>query len=165
MKIAVILGTRPEIIKMSPIIRALQDTHLEYFILHSGQHYSYELDKVFFNQLDLPSSKYNLNVGSASHAQQTGRILEGIGDILHKEKPSLVLVQGDTNTVLAAALAATKLHINVGHVEAGLRSGDRSMPEEINRILTDHCANYLFCPTQNAKDQLLSEGILQETIF
>ena len=165
MKIAVILGTRPEIIKMSPIIREVDKNGLDYFILHSGQHYSYDLDTVFFNQLDLPPAKYNLKIGSSTHAEQTGKMLSGIGEILAQEEPSLVLVQGDTNTVLAGALAATKLHIKVGHVEAGLRSGDRRMPEEINRILTDHCSDYLFCPTSNAQIQLLREGITKEMVF
>lgn len=165
MKIAIILGTRPEIIKMSPIIREVQNNALDYFILHSGQHYSYDLDTVFFNQLNLPPAKYNLRIGSSSHAEQTGKMLTEIGRILEREKPSLVLVLGDTNTVLAGALAATKLHVKVGHIEAGLRSGDRNMPEEINRILTDHCADYLFCPTSNAHAQLLGEGIAEGMIF
>ncbi|RLF44266.1 MAG: UDP-N-acetylglucosamine 2-epimerase (non-hydrolyzing) [Thermoplasmata archaeon] len=165
MKICIILGTRPEIIKMSPIIRECERKGLDYFILHTGQHYSYNMDKVFFEQLELPEAKYNLDVGSGSHGEQTGKILMGIEKVLQKEKPSIVLIEGDTNTVLAGALAATKLHIKVGHVEAGLRSYDRDMPEEINRILADHCSDYLFAPTEKSKEILLHEGVKKEKIF
>ena len=165
MKSAIILGTRPEIIKMSPIIRECNRLGLDYFILHAGQHYSYNLNKVFFEQLSLPSPKYNLGVGSGTHAKETGKMLIGIERVLLKEKPDVVLVEGDTNTVLAGALAASKLHIKVGHVEAGLRSYDRQMPEEINRTLTDHCSDYLFAPTEKAKTILLGEGIPEDKIF
>ncbi len=165
MKIAVVLGTRPEIIKMAPVIRELERRKTNFFILHTGQHYSYNLDKVFFEQLELPQAKYNLEVGSGSHAEQTAKILIGLEKVLQKENPDVVLVEGDTNSVLAGALAAVKLHIKVGHVEAGLRSYDRSMPEEINRILTDHCSHYLFAPTEKAKAILLGEGIPEEKIF
>lgn len=165
MKIAIILGTRPEIIKMSPIIRECNRLGLDYFILHAGQHYSYNLNKVFFEHLSLPSPKYNLGVGSGTHAKETGKMLIGIERVLLKEKPDVVLVEGDTNTVLAGALAASKLHIKVGHVEAGLRSYDRQMPEEINRTLTDHCSDYLFAPTEKAKTILLGEGIPDDKIF
>jgi UDP-N-acetylglucosamine 2-epimerase (non-hydrolysing) len=165
MKIAVVLGTRPEIIKVSPVIRELEKRHSDYFIIHTGQHYSYNLDKVFIEQLKLPRVKYNLEVGSASHAVQTGKILVGIEGVLKRENPDVVLVEGDTNSTLASALAAAKLHIKVGHIEAGLRSYDRSMPEEINRILTDHCSEYLFAPTEGAKAILLGENIPGEKIF
>ena len=186
MKIAVVLGTRPEIIKMSPIIRALEaldvkrsapdeapESHQSsiinhkssFFLVHTGQHYSYNMDKVFFDQLKLPAAKYNLEVGSGTHGEQTAKILSGIEKVLLAERPDVVLVQGDTNTVLAGALAAAKLHIKVGHVEAGLRSYDRQMPEEINRILTDHCSDYLFAPTEKTKKILLSEGIPENKIF
>jgi len=165
MKIAIIVGTRPEIIKMSPIIREFMKRNVEFFILHSGQHYSYELNRVFFNQLNLPEPKYNLQVGSGSHAEQTGKMLIGIEKLLKVEKPDIVLVQGDTNTTLAGALAASKLHICIGHVEAGLRSYDRRMPEEINRILTDHVSDYLFAPTERAKLNLLKEGLDSERIY
>ena len=164
-RIAIVLGTRPEIIKMSPVIRACASQNLDYFILHTGQHYSYNMDRVFFEQLELPEAKYNLDVGSGTHGEQTGNILNGVEQILMSEKPDVVLVEGDTNTVLAGALAATKLHIKVGHVEAGLRSYDRQMPEEINRVLTDHCSDYLFAPTENARRILLGEGIPDATIF
>ena len=165
MKIAVVLGTRPEIIKMAPVIMELRKRREDYFVLHTGQHYSYNLDKIFFEQLKLPPAKYNLEVGSGSNAEQTGKALIGVEKVLREETPDTVLVEGDTNSVLASALAAVKLHIRVGHVEAGLRSYDRQMPEEINRILTDHCSDYLFAPTENAKAILLSEGIPGDKIF
>lgn len=164
MSIAIILGTRPEIIKMSPIIRECERRGLDYFVLHTGQHYSYEMDKVFFNQLELPLPKYNLDAGSGSHAEQTGKIMAGIEKVLMKEKTDVALVQGDTNTVLAGALAASKLHIKVGHVEAGLRSFDRNMPEEINRVVADHISDYLFAPTSIARDNLIKEGIAEDRI-
>ncbi len=165
MKICIILGTRPEIIKMSPVIRACEREKLDYFILHTGQHYSYIMDRVFFEQLELPEAKYNLDVGSGKHGEQTGKILSGVEPVLQKERPDVVLVEGDTNTVLAGAIAATKLHIKVGHVEAGLRSYDRKMPEEINRVLTDHCSDYLFAPTETAREILLGEGIQDTKVF
>lgn len=165
MKISIVLGTRPEIIKMSPVIRECKRQALDYFILHTGQHYSYNMDRVFFEELDLPDAKYNLDVGSGSHGEQTGKMLIGIEKILQREKPDIVLVEGDTNSTLAGAIAATKLGIKVGHVEAGLRSYDRRMPEEINRVLTDHCSDYLFAPTEKSREILLSEGIPDEKIF
>jgi len=163
--ISIILGTRPEIIKMSPVIRECERQGMDHFILHTGQHYSYNMDKVFFEQLGLPEAKYNLDAGSGMHGEQTGKMLAGIEKVLLKEKPDVVLVQGDTNTVLAGALAASKLHIKVGHVEAGLRSYDRRMPEEINRVMADHCSDYLFAPTERSKKLLLKEGIGDEKIF
>jgi UDP-N-acetylglucosamine 2-epimerase (non-hydrolysing) len=179
MKIAIILGTRPEIIKMSPVIRECEKQNIDYFILHTGQHYSYNLDKIFFEELELPAAKYNLDVGSGTHAEETGKMLIGIEKILKEEKTDVVLVEGDTNTVLAGALAASKLHISpymacgvmgqspikVGHVEAGLRSYDRTMPEEINRVLADHVSDYLFAPTEKAKENLQREGVEKNRIF
>ncbi|MFQ6121925.1 MAG: non-hydrolyzing UDP-N-acetylglucosamine 2-epimerase [Dehalococcoidales bacterium] len=165
MKIAIVLGTRPEIIKMSPVIRELEEKRANFLIIHTGQHYSYNLDRVFFEQLNLPPAKYNLEVGSGSHAEQTAKALIGIEKVLKEEKPDIVLVEGDTNSVLAGALAAVKLHIQVGHVEAGLRSYDREMPEEINRILADHCSDFLFAPTQKARAILLGEGVPEKKIF
>ena len=165
MKIAIIVGTRPEIIKMSPIIRECCRLNLDYVLVHTGQHYSYAMDGVFFEQLALPQPQYNLNVGSGSHAEQTSRILMGVEPVLQKERPDVVLVQGDTNTVLAGALAAAKLHIRVGHVEAGLRSYDKSMPEEVNRVLTDHCSDLLFAPTEQARQILLEEGIAPDQVY
>jgi len=164
-KIAIVVGTRPEIIKMAPVIKELEKGREDYFILHTGQHYSYNLDRVFFEQLRLPPTKYNLEVGSGSHAQQTAKILIGVENVLREERPDIVLVEGDTNSVLAGALAASKLHVKVGHVEAGLRSYDRRMPEEINRALTDHCSDYLFAPTKKAKAILQGEGIPDGKIF
>ena len=163
--IGIILGTRPEIIKMSPIIRECEKQNIDYFTIHTGQHYSYPMDRVFFEQLNLPEAKYNLDVGSGMHGEQTARMLTGIEKVLIKERPDAVLVLGDTNTVLAGALAACKLHIKVGHVEAGLRSYDKSMPEEINRVLTDHCSDYLFAPTEKSRKILLKEGIAKEKNF
>jgi len=164
MKICIILGTRPEIIKMSSIIRECLKKKLDFFILHTNQHYSENLDKIFFDELGLLKPRYNLNVGSGTHAEETGKMLIGIEKVLMKERPNIVLVEGDTNSVLAGALAAAKLQISVGHVEAGLRSYFREMPEEINRILTDHCSDYLFAPTQNAKKILIFEGIPKKKI-
>jgi len=165
MKISIILGTRPEIIKCSPIIRESQKLQLNLFVLHTGQHYSYNLDRVFFEQLELPEAKYNLDVGSSAHGKQTGEMLVGVEKVLQRESPDVVLVEGDTNTVLAGALAAVKLRIKVGHVEAGLRSYDRRMPEEINRILADHCSDYLFAPTEKSREILLHEGISERGVF
>lgn len=165
MKLAIILGTRPEIIKMSPVIRECERRGLDYYILHTGQHYSFEMDRVFFEELHLPAPKYNLDVGSGLHGEQTGKMLAGIERVLMQDTPDVVLVQGDTNTVLAGALAGSKLHIKVGHIEAGLRSFDRTMPEETNRIVADHISDYLFAPTENSRKYLLAEGIPQERIF
>ena len=123
------------------------------------------MDRVFFEQLELPEAKYNLDVGSGTHAEQTGKMLIGIEKVLFAEKPDVVLVEGDTNTVLAGALAAVKLGIKVGHVEAGLRSYDRQMPEEINRVLVGHCSDLLFAPTEKSKAILLGEGIPEEKVF
>jgi UDP-N-acetylglucosamine 2-epimerase (non-hydrolysing) len=123
------------------------------------------MDRVFFEQLELPAVSYNLDVGSGSHGEQTGKMLAGVEKILQKEMPDVVLVEGDTNTVLAGALAAVKLGIKVGHVEAGLRSYDRRMPEEINRVLADHCSDFLFAPTENSRDILLHEGISEKQVF
>jgi len=150
---------------MSPVIRECVVRGIDYFILHTGQHYSYDLDRVFFEQLELPESRYNLDVGSGSHGEQTGRMLMGVEKVLEEERPDVVLVEGDTNTVLAGALAACKLGVRVGHVEAGLRSYDRRMPEEINRVLADHCSDYLFAPTENSRKILLGEGLPDEKIF
>jgi len=164
MKVAIVLGTRPEIIKMSPIIRVLEKKSIDFFILHTGQHYSYNMDQVFFEQLKLPQPKYNLKVGSGTHAEETGKMMIGIEKVLLDEKPSIVLVEGDTNSVLAGSLAAVKVGLDVGHVEAGLRSFDRSMPEEINRIVADHISQILFAPTEKARGNLLYEGIKEEKI-
>lgn len=165
MRVAVVLGTRPEIIKMSPVVRACQRRGTDFFLLHTGQHYSYEMDQVFFDQLELPRPRHKLDVGSGTHGAQTGAMLAGIEKVLQAERPGAVLVQGDTNTVLAGALAAAKMGIPVGHVEAGLRSHDRSMPEEINRVAADHVSTHLFAPTEGSARTLLAEGIPKERVF
>jgi len=162
--ILIVIGTRPEIIKMSPVIRECSNQDLAFSVVHTGQHYSYAMDRIFFEQLDLSLPDYNLDVGSGSHGAQTAAILAGIENILLKQPPGIVLVQGDTNTVCAGALAAVKLHIPVGHVEAGLRSYDRSMPEEINRIVADHVSDQLYAPTDISRQNLLHEGIDAEKI-
>ena len=164
MKIAVVVGTRPEIIKMAPVVRACIRRGIPHLLLHTGQHYSFEMDGVFFQELDLPRPHRNLEVGSGSQAYQIAAILSGMEPILDEERPDVVLVEGDTNSVLAAALAANKLGIRVGHIEAGLRSYDRRMPEEINRILTDHVSDFLFAPTEQARATLRGEGIAEERI-
>lgn len=164
-KICVICGTRPEIIKMSPVVRECQRLGLDYFILHTGQHYSYNMDGVFFEQLELPKPKYNLSVGSGTHAEEIAKMLVGIEKALCSEKPDVALVLGDSNTVISGALVASRLNIKVGHIEAGLRSYDRSMPEEINRILTDHCSDYWFAPTERARANLEKEGISNDRVF
>jgi UDP-N-acetylglucosamine 2-epimerase (non-hydrolysing) len=165
MKIAIILGTRPEIIKMAPVIRACIKKKIDFIVVHSGQHYSYNMDKVFFEELVLPEPNYNLEVGSKPGYAQTAEIMEKLGHILEIEKPDVVFVQGDTNTVLAGAIAARKLGIKIGHIEAGLRCYDARMPEEWNRILTDHCSDFLFAPTLLQKRTLKKEGIAKEKIF
>ncbi len=160
MKIALVVGTRPEIIKMSPVITECLSRKLDFFIIHSDQHYSYRLDKIFFEQLRLPDPNYTLEVGSAGSASdQTARIISRCGAVLSKERPDVALVQGDTNTTLGGALSAIKSRIKVGHIEAGLRSFDRNMPEEINRTIVDHCSDYLYVPTELSKNLLLNEGI------
>lgn len=164
MRFCTILGTRPEIVKMSPIIRECDQRGLEHFSIHTGQHYSYEMDRIFFEELDLPECRYNLNVGSGPHGQQTGKMMNLIEDVFIKDRPDIVLVQGDTNTVLAGALVAAKMGIPLGHVEAGLRSHDRTMPEEINRIVADHLSDILFPPTDMAQNNLLNEGIMKDKI-
>jgi len=165
MKIAIVLGTRPEIIKFSPIIRECQKKGLNFFILHTAQHYTDYMDSIFFRDLELPQPKYNLGVRSGKQGEQVGKMLIGIEEVLEEEKPDVVLVQGDTNSVLAGALAAAKMGIKVGHVEAGLRSYDRTMPEEINRVVADHLSDYLFAPTQKAVATLIKEGIEKSKIF
>lgn len=160
MKVASILGVRPQFVKASVVSRELRKKHEE-ILIHTGQHYDYQMNKVFFEQLNIPEPDYHLDIGSGTHGYQTGEMLKKIEEVLLKEKPDIVLTYGDTNSTLAGALAASKLQIKTAHVESGLRSFDRSMPEEVNRILTDHCSDILFCPTQNAVDNLRNEGITE----
>jgi len=163
-KIAIEVGTRPEIVKMAPVIRACIARGVDYRILHTGQHYSDEMDGVFFRELELPKPHLNLEVGSGSQAYQIAAIVRGMEPVLSSERPDVVLVEGDTNSVLATALTAQKLGIPVGHVEAGLRSYDRTMPEEINRILTDHLSDFLFAPTEHSRGILRTEGIAESRV-
>ncbi len=158
MKIVTVVGARPQFIKAAPVSRVLRQTHSE-ILIHTGQHYDENMSAVFFAELGLPRPDVNLGVGSGSHGAQTAAMLAGIEAVLLAEKPDRVLVYGDTNSTLAGALAAAKLHIPVAHVEAGLRSFNQKMPEEINRVLTDHISDLLFCPSQTAVDNLAAGGI------
>ncbi|WP_432645661.1 non-hydrolyzing UDP-N-acetylglucosamine 2-epimerase [Methanobrevibacter sp.] len=165
MKIATILGTRPEIIKMAPIIDEISRRDIDQIVLHTGQHYDEEMSDAFFRDLDIRTPDYNIHVGSGTHGKQTGLMMKGIEEILLDEKPDIVLVQGDTNAVLAAAMVASKLHIAIGHVEAGLRSFDMTMPEEVNRRVADVCSAMYFIPTIDSAINLLAEGYSRKNLI
>lgn len=163
-KIATILGTRPEIIKLSPVIPSL-DKKFDHILIHTGQHYSSRLSDIFFKDLNLRVPDYNVHVGSGSHGYQVGTMLIKIEEIIKKEKPDAVIVQGDTNTTLAGALVASKLNIKLIHIEAGCRCGNRKLPEEINRIVTDHCSDILVAIDDESYENLIKEGIDKKKIF
>ncbi|MEK6988536.1 MAG: UDP-N-acetylglucosamine 2-epimerase (non-hydrolyzing) [Candidatus Thermoplasmatota archaeon] len=158
MKIASVVGARPQFIKAAPVSRELR-AHNEEVLVHTGQHYDENMSDVFFHVLEIPRPDYNLGVGSGSHATQTAEMMKGLEKVFEDEKPGFVLVYGDTNSTLAGTLVAAKMGIPLGHVEAGLRSYNRTMPEEINRVVTDHLATAVFCPTQTAVDNLAREGV------
>lgn len=158
MKITTVIGARPQFIKAATVSREIRKNHNE-IIIHTGQHYDSNMSDIFFKELNIPEPDYNLAVGSGSHAEQTASMLVGIEQIILKERPDYLLVYGDTNSTLAGALAASKVHIPVVHVEAGLRSFNFRMPEEQNRVLTDHISTFLFCPTETAVKNLSNEGI------
>ena len=165
MKIAFIVGTRPEIIKMSPLIDEVKKRGVNYILIHTGQHYDQEMSQQFITDLELPQPDYNIGVGSTTHGKQTAVMLEGIEKILLKETPDIILVEGDTNAVMAGAIASSKLHLPLGHVEAGLRSFDKTMPEEINRMIADVCSDLYFVPTEESAINLIFEGVNPHDIF
>jgi len=171
-KILTILGARPQFVKAAIVTKAIEahnrehsDLKINELLLHTGQHYDHEMSAVFFEELDIKEPSFNLGIGSASHGAQTGRMMEAIEKVIVSEMPDWVLIYGDTNSTLAAALAAVKLHIPLAHVEAGLRSFDRKLPEEVNRIVADHMADLLFAPTDEAVKNLNNEGFSDDRVL
>jgi UDP-GlcNAc3NAcA epimerase len=161
-KILTVIGTRPQFIKAAPVSKAIRESgELKEVLVHTGQHYNANMSQIFFDELDMLPPAYNCEVGSGSHGEQTGEMLKRLEPIIGTENPSIVLVYGDTNSTLAGAIVASKLQVPVAHVEAGLRSFNRKMPEEINRVVADHLSNFLFCPTIRAIENLKREGILK----
>ncbi|HXH47950.1 MAG TPA: UDP-N-acetylglucosamine 2-epimerase (non-hydrolyzing) [Terriglobia bacterium] len=165
MRICHVVGARPNFMKAAPVIRALSDQAVEQIVVHTGQHYDFNMSDVFFKQLGMPAPDINLQVGSGTHAQQTAEIMCRFEPVVMEKKPDLVIVYGDVNSTVAAALVCSKLMVKVAHVEAGLRSFDRSMPEEINRLLTDQMANLLFTPSEDGNQNLAREGVGPEKVF
>jgi UDP-N-acetylglucosamine 2-epimerase (non-hydrolysing) len=165
MQILHVVGARPNFMKVAPVRAALAARNgVRQILVHTGQHYDAFMSDIFFQQLNIPEPDYNLNVGSGSHAQQTSEIIARLEPVILETRPDAVLVYGDVNSTVAAALVCSKLLVPIGHVEAGLRSFDRTMPEEVNRILTDRVADYLFTPSKDGDENLLREGVSQEKI-
>ncbi|MCW4048738.1 MAG: UDP-N-acetylglucosamine 2-epimerase (non-hydrolyzing) [Candidatus Bathyarchaeota archaeon] len=161
----IVIGTRPQIIKTAPLLREAESRGFDLDVVHTGQHYDYEMSKIFFKELSMPDPVSNLGVGSGSHGLQTGKMMIELENVFNKLKPDVVLVPGDTNSTLAGALAASKMGIPVAHVESGCRSFDMGMPEEVNRRLTDHCSDLLFCVSEWARTQLLKESIESDRVL
>jgi UDP-N-acetylglucosamine 2-epimerase len=159
MKILTIVGARPQYIKAAPVSNVLKEAGLEEIMVNTGQHYDFNMSDIFFKELNIPSAKYNLNVRSDTHGRQTGKMLTKLDEIIENEKPDAAIVYGDTNTTLAGALSCVKQHIPVIHIEAGLRSYNKKMPEEINRVVTDHISSMLFCPSEVSAENLKNESI------
>lgn len=166
LQVVSVVGARPQFVKLAPIARACATTDkVEHTIVHTGQHYDDNMSKVFFDELEIPYPDVNLSIGSSGHAAQTGRMMEQLEALFLKRKPGVVLVYGDTNSTLAASLAATKIHVPVAHIEAGLRSFNRKMPEEINRVATDHCSDRLYVPTPAGLENLQNENLGDRSVF
>ncbi|MDX2286247.1 MAG: UDP-N-acetylglucosamine 2-epimerase (non-hydrolyzing) [Bacteroidia bacterium] len=171
MKLMSVVGARPQFVKLAPLLKAIDRVNasgaaqIEHVTVHTGQHYDKDMSDIFFEELEIPHAEYNLGVGSGRHGVQTARMLEGIEDLLISWQPDWVIIFGDTNSTLAAAVAAAKLHIPIAHIEAGLRSFNRRMPEEINRIASDHLSDLLLAPTPTAVDNLTREGLAGKTVL